>query len=159
MGHSGLVPGYIPGKEILPGPSELCVGSPTWPPEVSRHSLQPSYLPPRSILVLHLFQPLHPPVGSGTLRCVPRTKLESASVCKLDLLETFLSPGACCPGLRHLHFLASGVGKSSYFPIWVFLTPDKYLSSPPTPNNLSLTWSGGAETPTPHTSCPDFSLF
>lgn len=89
----------------------------------------------------------------------PATKLESASLCKLDLLETFLSPGVCCPGLRHLHFLGSGMGKSSYFPIWVFLTPDKYLSSPPTHNNLRLTWSGGAETPTPHTSCPDFSLF
>lgn len=96
-GRSGLFPAYLPRKGISPCPLEICVWSLTWPPEVSCHSLQPPYLLPGSILVLHFFQPLYLPGGSETLRCVPCTTPSwSLQVISLALLPEYL-PQSWCP--------------------------------------------------------------
>lgn len=146
-GHSGLVPAYLPRKGIPPCPLEICVWSLTWSPEVSRHSLQPPYLLPGSILVLHFFQPLYLPGGSETLRCVPCTKLESAShisgpvtwIPSWVLVPTALEVCWTCAGptkgcLKHLHFPGISYPLSLSGCSW---TPAKHRSSPP---NLQQTW-------------------
>lgn len=61
-------PGCLPGMDPALSFRALCM-APTWPPEVSPHSLRPPYLPPTSIWVLHSFRPLHLP-GPRELPCV-----------------------------------------------------------------------------------------
>ena len=119
---------------------------PAWHSEVSPRSLQPSYLPPRSILIIYfsLCMPLgvqelsdvDPALNWSLQVSTSRTSWKPSSAL-VRLPRGQATEALDPPGLRYLNFPGS---ESSYFPNWVFLTPGKCLWFHPTLNNLDVTW-------------------